>query len=99
MNNIEGVQMGLPSHPSTRVVKKPQPYQRPRTTVSAPTVKREWREVPAQQLAIGDTVPGIGTIDDMRVVGHHVSVAGGLGNTATWRLDQSVYAFTAAADE
>jgi len=88
--------MGLPSHPTIRRVNKPKPFQRPSTSVAAPGVKREWASVPAEKLEVGDTVPGIGTIDEIKTVAHHVVVAGGLGNTTTWRLDEPVFAFTAA---
>ncbi len=95
MSEIQGVQMGLPNHPTIRRVTKPKPFQRPSTSITAAEVAREWRTVAAREIAVGDTVPGIGTISDLKVVGHHVVVAGGLGNTATWRTEEPVFAFTA----
>lgn len=98
MSSIEGVRMGLPSHPTTRVVTKPQPFQRPSTTVTAPTVKRAWRTVPAERIDIGDTVPGIGVITrhSYHLNTNTVTVYGGDDNSAAWPATEPVYAFTAA---
>lgn len=96
MSEIQGVQMGLPTHPTIRRVTKPKPFQRPRAAVTQTEVSRDWRTVPARQLTEGDTVPGIGTVTDLKVVGHHIVVAGGLANSATWPLEQPIFAFTAA---
>ncbi len=96
MSEIQGVQMGLPNHPNIRRVTKPKPFQRPRAAVTGTEVARDWATVPARDIAVGDTVPGIGTITDRKVVAHRVVVAGGLGNTANWPLDEPIFAFTAA---
>ncbi len=97
---IEGLFMpNLPAHP--RVQRKmPSPFQRPSIAVGEPDVRREWRDIPAAELAVGDTVPGVGII---RTVTHQdrspftVTVNGGDGNHRAFAHTDRVFAFTRAA--
>lgn len=104
---IEGIRLpSLPKHPTVRT-KTPAPFRRPRITIGsgAETVKREWRQILAADLAEGDTVPGVGLlhqvneavieVDDGRVKypQWNVWVTGGEGGTATFSGTDSVLAF------
>lgn len=100
-DSIEGIRLpGPPRHPTIRRVHKPQPFQRPSTTVVASAVARTWGTVPADRLACGDTVPGVGTITarSPHTATGTVTVYGGLGNSAAWPAEELVYAFTAAGE-
>jgi hypothetical protein len=96
---IEGIRLpSLPTHP--RVQRKmPAPFTRPSLTVGDTPVKRDWRDIPAEDLSIGDTVPGIGTITMVHRQDRApftVSVEGGNANHRVFRHTDRVFAFTRA---
>jgi len=95
--SIEGIRLpSLPTHP--RVQRKmPAPFTRPSLTVGDTPVKRAWRDIPAEELSIGDTVPGIGTIDEVhraQQAPFTVTVRGGDDNFRAFNHTDRVFAFT-----
>ncbi len=105
MTSIEGIQMGLPKHPRIRTG-MPKAFSRPRIDLDgATTVKRDWKQIPAGQVAEGDTVPGVGVVREIEELhnvdyggrGHRILlVRGGVGNTKAFGADEPVFCFTAA---
>ncbi len=94
---IEGIALsGPPAHPQVRI-KKPTPFTRPAVQVSAAPVRRQWRQVSARDLVVGDTVPGLGTLWQIRVLAGQVHLDGGEDARATYRPTEPIFAFTAAA--
>lgn len=58
--------INIPKVPNVRVGKKmPKPFARPSITIGASipsSERREWTEVPAGDIRVGDIVPGLGRI-------------------------------------
>lgn len=55
----------IPSLPNAKVQRKvPKPFARPSISIGgvAPAERREWTIVPAQNIRVGDIVPGIGRV-------------------------------------
>ncbi len=96
-DSIEGIRLsGPPAHPQVRI-KRPAAFSRPTVDLGA-GVARHWRDVRAEHLAVGDTVPGLGTIWRIRAVAGQVHLDGGEDSRATYDRGEQVFAFTAAPE-
>ncbi len=106
MSSLEGIQMGLPSHPRIKSGGTPKPYARPSIDLAGPqAVRREWKQVPAGHVCKGDNVPGVGAVTgiDLTYLATEppqtwVRIYGGAGNSTFLHVDQPVFCFTAAAE-
>lgn len=101
----------VPAKPPATVRRKmPAPFSRPSITISGPDAgpKREWRHILACDLRPGDTVPGVGVIDEVtdNMSGSNrsndfswtVTIRGGDNNTRTIRATEIVLAYTATTE-
>ncbi len=106
MNSLEGIQMGLPSHPRVRT-RMPKGFQRPSIDLDGKgrAVKRDWKQIRADQVLEGDNVPGIGVITEIeRFEGNDIEgrywqpvlLRGGVGNMKVFGHDDQIFCFTAA---
>lgn len=65
-----------------------------RPSIDLTPVQREWRTIPAAQIAPGDTVPGVGLVHKVYLPGAQVHVTGGAyGELFIFRLTDQVKAF------
>ncbi len=101
MTDIERIH--VPASPPARVQKAmPAPFRRPSINLGAPLEKRVWRNTLACDLAIGDTVPGVGRVykvDETTYLPEGrwvIQVEGGLGNRREFSGEEQVLAFVVA---
>lgn len=105
MTDIERIPVPADA-PATIRRKMPAPFSRPRLVIGAPDgPKRDWRHIPACDLAIGDIVPGIGRlykVDETTYLPEGrwvIFVEGGLDNRRTFSGEELVFAYAAEAGE
>lgn len=101
MTAIEGVRLdGLPNTPQIRR-KIPTPFSRGSISISSSGPRRKWCMARAEDLQAGDTVPGVGvieeaveTFDASLPTPWYVTVTGAAGNVRVYRGGEPVWAFT-----
>ncbi len=111
--SIEGIALNGAQLGNGRVQRASPTFARPRINLDAAglPVRRDWRPVPARDLTVGDTVPGLGVVTGVheyvavpasgtptqiaQETEWTVTVYGGDGNTEVYDGSDSVYAFTA----
>lgn len=67
-----------------------------RSTIMLDTVRRAWKQTPARDIAVADTVVGVGKIESITYTDGFVTLTNVFGDEKTFGSSETVHAFVEA---
>ena len=67
-----------------------------RSTIMLDTVRRAWKQTPAHDIVVGDTVVGVGKIEAVKDTDGFIILTNVFGDEKTFHSSETVHAFVEA---